>query len=205
MRRLAKRGRAPGRVCGKPRTSLHFRWGPPCEPGRRDTGGGRKSTIGDGHIAVWRLRSSAGSGRRRFSTSPARATPENMGARPANADCTRLGTPAGTVTGQSRRDENHKPLTERHFLTVFGSHPKALQGRGAGVAGCDRRPRADDVCDRLVRGAPYPGRESPKLAVATLKRTTVLPDIPTMTSSGSRISTPPPGTAWWRPRTRRRT
>ena len=128
MRRLAKRGRAPGRVCGKPRTSLHFRWGPPCEPGRRDTGGGRKSTIGDGHIAVWRLRSSAGSGRRRFSTSPARATPENMGARPANADCTRLGTPAGTVTGQSRRDENHKPLTERHFLTVFGSHPKALQG-----------------------------------------------------------------------------
>ncbi len=83
---------------------------------------------------------------------------------------------------------------------------RPLQGRGAGAAGRDRRPCADDVCDRGLGGAAHPERPGAAArgddaqahgGAARIFRPS--------TSSASRASTPPPGTAWSRPRARRRT
>ena len=59
-----------------------------------------------------------------------------------------------------------------------------LQGRRARAAGPDRRPHPADVRDLRLGGRPHQGRPLRPLAVTTLKRFSLMPDLPTVAELG---------------------
>ena len=132
--------------------------------------------------------------------------PDRAGELHGGADRARQGEPGHDQLRLVRPRRRRAPV--RRTVQVRGQdqhRARRLQGRGAGAAGRDRRPCADDVRHRRVGDRAH--QATTRCARSPSPRRSAPPCCPICrpwTSSASRASTPPPGTAWLRRPARRR-